>query len=609
MGTNPKSRPDAGRGKILSTALLALALLASLVTFSPLADAGARGGHEGSGGKNECSVQVEQRMYKRPTTVTQHQYEKWVKGVFQEKSGWWWTTYDTFDWEDYPGAGPVWGQPSPSEGSHNAVLEEWETGSWWDKTYYRKITTEYKYVATGVTREVDGPPETTGYRSTPPDGDGWQPFGNAKTVNEPIDCPTASATPATCDAPGVITKSVSDYYTWHETVENGKTKVTATPAANVTFGNNVQRTWTFSIAKLTGKQCKTPVVPVTPTVNPATCDDPASLNLPQTPGINYTTSKQNGWTTVTASLQDSYKWGSDIPSGWNKKGRSYIWKTELDPKDSGQECAEKPEDTTRTDVIETLSCDAEKWTIVTTSYETPFVWSDAEGKYVPGEEVPVGEPVTTYREATYEELVEGGCTYLVQPSKTWDFGEGNSVPSDGEARITITAGELSKTWRFNTQGEMLGDEDTKAPLEVPMGTDYEVSETFTNPSGWSCEMVEMPVVPRAANVIEDVDVHNRCTIVTIPTIPEQPTTSTVPPTTSTTEEVGGIDEEPTTTTEAPTTTEPEVLDTVVTPTTVAKQTLPKTGSNTSTVLSLAGALLTAGAAFVLFGRRRFNASN
>lgn len=200
-------------------------------------------------------------------------------------------------------------------------------------------------------------------------------------------------------------------------------------------------------------------------------------------------------------------------------------------------------------------------------------------------------------------LVQNGpCTYDVIPQKHWDFGDisEEAWPSDGSATITITVvdGEAtySKSWKFDSHGNIVGD---NTPLALPEGVwveDEDVTETIENPGGWTCSREYPPALYAQA---EGISVWNLCTRKPTDTIPPPPVT--VPPTsstTSTTEDVGGI--------VATTSTTLEVLDTVVTPTTVARPTLPRTGTNSTTMLSLAGVLLTAGAGFVLFGRRRFN---
>jgi hypothetical protein len=188
-------------------------------------------------------------------------------------------------------------------------------------------------------------------------------------------------------------------------------------------------------------------------------------------------------------------------------------------------------------------------------------------------------------------------TFKVIPQKVWDFGD-EMVPADGEAVITIDAGEgRSKSWAFDTSGAMKGEGDDLTALELPVGTEYTVTERVTAPAGFTCERVE-PVVSAMGKVTEPTveTVYNRC--VERPPVTLPPVIVTVPPVTDTTPEPE------TTTTTLPTEVESEVVEqTTTTVVEVLGEALPRTGGSIG--LALVGTLgLALGGGLVATARRR-----
>lgn len=159
-----------------------------------------------------CYEQVNEVQYKRPILRDEVRYEKFVKGKI-EKKVWkikpiWaeWKVVDTFDWVDWPGAGPLdWGEvPNPMSGSHNSIFDQ--TGN--DigdtrkrSTYFEYRTVDTRQVPTGEYEYSDWMPE-----GEQPDGEGWQ-FHMDRTVDgDEIPCYEITAS-AEC---GIVFGSVLD---------------------------------------------------------------------------------------------------------------------------------------------------------------------------------------------------------------------------------------------------------------------------------------------------------------------------------------------------------------------------------------------------------------
>lgn len=88
--------------------------------------------------------------------ATEHEYAKQVKGKVQKKGLFGWTDKGNFDWETWSGGSTRWEGGGFSEsGPHNSVQSTWTEGSWPFKTDWRKISTDYRYAATGETRQGD----------------------------------------------------------------------------------------------------------------------------------------------------------------------------------------------------------------------------------------------------------------------------------------------------------------------------------------------------------------------------------------------------------------------------------------------------------------------
>lgn len=120
---------------------------------------------------------VKEYEYKKCTDnyVTEYQWEKWVKGTKEKRKHGHWVSDGTFDYRDYPYAGPVW--DDGGTGTHNST---------WTEGNVRYTSTEYKYVKTGVTREVKDGTQTceTEWALTSP-GDGWKATGQERWKTEP----------------------------------------------------------------------------------------------------------------------------------------------------------------------------------------------------------------------------------------------------------------------------------------------------------------------------------------------------------------------------------------------------------------------------------------
>lgn len=88
--------------------------------------------------------------------ATEYEYVKQVRGVVQKKGIFGWSDIDTFDWEIWSGGSTKWSETDTDvleSGPHNAVQSEWTEGHGIFKKYYRELTTEYRYVPTGETRQ------------------------------------------------------------------------------------------------------------------------------------------------------------------------------------------------------------------------------------------------------------------------------------------------------------------------------------------------------------------------------------------------------------------------------------------------------------------------
>ena len=96
-----------------------------------------------------------EKKYEKAIFKTEYQYIKQVKGDVQVKTEYGWKRHNEFGWETWSGNLTKWSeQKSPSilaSGPHHAQ----QGGEWTDKgKRYRKITNEYRYFKTGVTRDV-----------------------------------------------------------------------------------------------------------------------------------------------------------------------------------------------------------------------------------------------------------------------------------------------------------------------------------------------------------------------------------------------------------------------------------------------------------------------
>lgn len=107
----------------------------------------------------------------------------------------------------------------------------------------RKWQRERAQLPNGETRDEFVETEKTGWLTSPPDGDGWVETKRRTVDDPPIEfpCPTATATPGDCDAPGVITPSESENYT--STIDGDTVTFEATPPA--VFGPEVVTEFSF----------------------------------------------------------------------------------------------------------------------------------------------------------------------------------------------------------------------------------------------------------------------------------------------------------------------------------------------------------------------------
>lgn len=262
------------RRKILSGASLVLALLASLIAFtsSPV-DAVAQEKDD------ECYVEVVKHKYERGDRG-QEEILNWQKQTRTEKTGRFsGTVYDEGTWEDWP-SDPVSVEPNPMTGEH---------GSSWTSGVYR-YQRYFQYRVIEVQEFIPDTYEDTGWLTEPPDqGDGpeWTVKKGPKTFKgETFPCPSAEATPGTCEAPGEITPSTSEHYT-HE-IEDGA--VTFTAVSPAVFGGDVQTVFDFSekIAQLEGEECDEEVTAVDPDVTQSEqCEVEGELVIPNTGGVQY----------------------------------------------------------------------------------------------------------------------------------------------------------------------------------------------------------------------------------------------------------------------------------------------------------------------------------
>lgn len=117
-----------------------------------------------------------------------------------------------------------------------------------------------------------------------------------------------------CDVPSTFNIPVTDgvVYTNHnEGATSGAIRITAAPAAGYEFPEGTQTEWTLNVpAIVTCGEQLTVVSTGTPTVLPAaTCDVPAQVTLPETPGVIYTNHNpgiSEGTIRVTAAAADGF---------------------------------------------------------------------------------------------------------------------------------------------------------------------------------------------------------------------------------------------------------------------------------------------------------------
>ncbi|MFA5565093.1 MAG: LPXTG cell wall anchor domain-containing protein [Acidimicrobiia bacterium] len=578
MGISPKPKPDAGRGKILSTALLALALLASLVTFSPFAEAYTGGGGQGNGKNNPGNnITICHNNNANSWTTNSPNANGIVNGhdshrndiipSFEYQSGQQTKTYKGKNLgkvftgpngESATGAEILANGcklPAPNPPGPKVTHSEWVDG---DLDCEGQVVHQTRTMTTTPYKWVNHPNHKT-----------WVlDHKNATTETENGTRELTSEEQVSC-TPDPVVEFITVAWRLPDNYADGHG--TREPNANW------DSIWAGGQAFVTSQVTTPDYLLDVLDSNEAVLEVLAECGALQIDIYRYTTQAdknavaalwEDGKLTNDGSPEDS---GLHPVTGLNQ-GWKFLW--------TAEDCEDEPE-------------------------PEPETWSLEVSKDIPnvsGVELPSSEEPRFTVSISCE--VEDGVPYIA--TQTFDVGQRaffDNIP-EGASPCTVTETTPSDSllpagYRWSSPSYTVDAQNPNQSSAV-VGKD---DETYClHPvSG------DGVIVPFAGGIAD------RCVVVTntfgeipppTPTIPEQPTS-----TTSTTEEVGGIDEEPTTTTEAPTTTEPEVLDTVVTPTTVAKQTLPKTGSNTSTVLSLAGVLMTAGAAFVLFGRRRFNAGN
>ncbi|MFA5565095.1 MAG: DUF5979 domain-containing protein [Acidimicrobiia bacterium] len=227
------------------------------------------------------------------------------------------------------------------------------------------------------------------------------------------------------------------------------------------------------------------------------------------------------------------------------------------------------------------------------------------GQYTVSEVDPGGGAVATYSPSS-SVTINQTAKATVTVTNTYD------APIGSLSVTKVVAGPGGKgPFTVNVYGPITeGDEDDSLVETVELGAGETKTISGLTPGTYRVEeespgvgvAVSYSEVDGVVNVVRnettELVVTNTYPEAPTTTVPEPTTTTTVPESTTTTiEEVGGIDEENTTTTA------PEVKDQQVTPTTVGRR-LPRTGSNSTTTLSLAGVLMTAGAALVVYGRRR-----
>lgn len=621
MGTIPKPKPDAGRGKILSTALLTLALLISLVTFSPFATADNPGG-AGNNGNNGGDVCYED--------YTEYEWMRWVEdSPAQEEvshNEWIWTRAVT----EYKWGGPIWdpgviwSEASPGFGWWKMRHLYWPfdpitrtvtetqqaankpSGAGWQKTG------DPIKVVTQEAKPAEGHDEFEWSETSP--GEGWSKTGEEQISQREVPCPTEPV----CDENHNLTHTFNAANANGYVVHNGDNELcdpVYVHAVNWGFSNSSvgDSIWPQDFRGVNVYEVSQPGEQVSFQVpGELSCgqvdiywsDNPtplfgegAVLNGPQNPPEPHLPKQHGGISTG--------------PTAWHVYGGSEGTTGVI----TDEDCGEEPQEPVVNIHFQKAVC--EIGSIIPGN--TPGDPDHRAGRLTWGAVVskPVGslaaalDGLENCKAAAGWQFKVAASQDAIAVDASGNAQGGSLVPGSTNANGVLTVssddlpGELgahllagNQLWVSEVQQAGFGFENLHCHNDALNADNLDYIKVAANGD------LPTDVYCTAWNSSEPDDTETPPS-----TIPEQPTTTTVPPTTSTTEEVGGIDEEPTTTTEGPTTPEPEVLDTVVTPTTVAKQTLPKTGSNTSTVLSLAGVLMTAGAALVLFGRRRFNAGN
>lgn len=279
MSTSPELRDPRSRNRVMRSVSLVLAVLATMLAFSVASPADAIVAQL----DDECYVEVEEFKYEREKFVEEHKYEKYTQTRTRDFNwgSWEWSEWSAYDaLVDWPGAGPrPWGDvPSPLSGDHDGP----EGSSPFYSDNYNDRRYEYVIVDT---RLVSDGYETTGWLTEPPAGDGWEVIDTRTVKGQTFPCPDASATPGTCDAPGVITPSESDHYT--SNISGDTVTFTAVPPA--VFGADVQTEFSFpEIAQLTGEQCDEDATPVDPDLELSeSCEVPDKLHIPDTEGVSY----------------------------------------------------------------------------------------------------------------------------------------------------------------------------------------------------------------------------------------------------------------------------------------------------------------------------------
>lgn len=145
------------------------------------------------------------------------------------------------------------------------------------------------------------------------------------------DAPTLVAS-SQCDVPGTVTIPTQNGVEFTRTDSGTDVTVTARALTGFAFPADVQTSWTFSVAAEACPVAPVAVTPAAPTVVPATCDAPGTLNLAETPGVAYVVTGPDQQTIVTASALAGYVLTHGAQTTWKFDLSALSCKNPVTPK-------------------------------------------------------------------------------------------------------------------------------------------------------------------------------------------------------------------------------------------------------------------------------------